>query len=92
MKKKMIKLTELNPGQKLIVKKIKVDKSIRRRLMDIGMVEGTIVECALKSPFNDPIAYFIRGALIAIRQEDTDKVYGILEEDNYEEKILETSK
>ena len=38
--------------------------------MDIGLVEGTPVECLRKSPAGDPKAYLIRGAVIAIRKED----------------------
>ena len=43
---------------------------LRRRFMDIGLVEGTPVECLRKSPAGDPKAYLIRGAVIAIRKED----------------------
>ena len=38
--------------------------------MDIGAINGTLVECVLKSPCGDPKAYLIRGAVIAIRDED----------------------
>lgn len=80
-----VRLSSLKPGEKMIVERIEVRESIRRRLMDIGMIEGTVVECALKSPFNDPTAYFIRGALIAIRKDDAKDVFGtILKEDTYE--------
>ena len=44
--------------------------SIRRRLLDIGLVEDTEVECLGRSPAGDPCAYLIRGAVIAIRSED----------------------
>ena len=40
---------------------------LRRRFMDIGLVEGTPVECLRKSPAGDPKAYLIRGAVLAIR-------------------------
>ena len=43
---------------------------LRRRFMDIGLVEGTPVECLRKSPAGDPKAYLICGAVIAIRKED----------------------
>ncbi len=45
--------------------------SIRRRLQDIGLVEGTEVECVFKAPSGDPSAYLIKGAVIAIREEDS---------------------
>ena len=44
---------------------------MRRRLLDIGLVEGTNIECLQKSPAGDPVAYLIRGAVIALRAEDS---------------------
>mgnify|MGYP001181001857 CR=1 FL=1 len=49
---------------------IAVTASVRRRLLDIGLVEGTEVECVGRSPGGDPAAYLIRGAVIAIRDAD----------------------
>ena len=43
--------------------------SQRRRLLDLGIVRGTDVETAFRSAGGDPIAYRIRGALIALRRE-----------------------
>ena len=48
--------------------------SMRRRLQDIGLIEGTEVECVQKSPAGDPVAYRIRGALIALRSEDSSNI------------------
>ena len=31
--------------------------AMRRRLQDIGLIEGTDIECLQKSPAGDPIAY-----------------------------------
>ena len=38
-------LCEIKQGEKAVVKKLLSDGSIRRRLLDIGLVEGTTVEC-----------------------------------------------
>lgn len=75
MEEELIKLNFLNIGEKGIIKKINSDSSIRRRLLDIGLINGTTIECVLKSPFGDPTAYAIRGAVIAIREEDAKKIY-----------------
>lgn len=63
-------LNELNPGETAVVKELKTRGSIRRRLLDIGLVKDTKVECVGKSPAGDPAAFLIRGAVIAIRSED----------------------
>lgn len=63
-------LNDIRPGQRARIKKLTAQGSIRRRLLDIGLVEDTEVECLGKSPMGDPCAYLIRGAVIAIRSED----------------------
>lgn len=41
----------------------------RRRLLDLGVLPGTVVEADLTSPSGDPTAYRIRDAVIALRKE-----------------------
>lgn len=64
-------LCELKEGQAARVTNILVTGSMRRRLQDLGVIEGTQVECLQKSPSGDPVAYLIRGAAIALRSEDS---------------------
>lgn len=67
-------LKDLKQGQTAKVKSLLATGSIRRRLQDIGLIEGTEVECLQKSPAGDPVAYLIRGAVIALRSEDSSNV------------------
>lgn len=67
----MLELNKIKVGQKAIIKQVKANESIKRRLLDIGLTPGTEIECSLSSPSGNPRAYFIRGTLIAIRNEDT---------------------
>jgi DtxR family Mn-dependent transcriptional regulator len=46
----------------------------RRRLLDLGIVRGTEIEAELMSASGDPIAYRIRGALIALRRHQAEWV------------------
>lgn len=46
----------------------------RRRLFDLGIIPGTKIKPILKSPCGDLIAYEIRGSIIAIREEDSNKI------------------
>lgn len=67
-------LSLLTPGEYGIVKGIAHKSEIRRRLLDLGLVPGTKVMCVIKSPLGDPTAYFVRGALIALRCEDSENI------------------
>ena len=44
---------------------------LRRRLLDLGLVNGTNITAVLKSPTGNPIAYEVRGSIIALRKEDS---------------------
>ncbi len=67
-------LSTLKEGQSAKVKELLATGNIRRRLQDIGLIEGTNVSCVLRSPAGDPVAYLIRGAVIALRTEDSTNV------------------
>lgn len=66
----MKNLFELRLGDKCLVDKILSTGSMRRRLLDIGLIENTPVQCVGQSPQADPKAFLIRGAVIALRSED----------------------
>ena len=67
-------LYDLKPGQEAIVQSLEVSGSLRRRLLDIGLVENTLVRCLGRSILGDPTAYLIRGAVIALRACDSRRV------------------
>jgi len=67
-------LAEMNQGDSAVVCKLESRGGIRRRLQDIGLIPGTKVECVQKSPLGDPIAYLIRGTVIALRSEESSSI------------------
>ncbi len=67
-------LSLLHPGECGVVQGLLCKSSIRGRLQDLGMIEGTKVRCLQKSPLGDPTAFSVRGAVIALRHEDASKI------------------
>ena len=67
-------LSSLPVGNTATVAALNNSGSIRRRLMDMGLIEGTAVTCLHRSPFGDPTAYLIRGTVIALRRKDADEI------------------
>lgn len=51
------------------------DGKERRRILDLGLTKDTLVESLQASPVGDPVAYLIRGTVIALRNEDAAKVW-----------------
>ena len=69
-----ILLCDLPQGLTAHVTELSGDGAIRRRLRDLGLIEGTPIECVGSSPCGDPHAYLIRGAVIAIRRADSQRI------------------
>lgn len=46
----------------------------RRRLFDLGFVPGTVVEVDMVSPLGDPVAYRVRGSVVALRREQANLI------------------
>lgn len=69
-----IALNKLPVGRFGRVRGLTADGGARRRLLDLGLIRDTIVESLRKSPAGDPIAYQIRGAVIALRAEEASTI------------------
>lgn len=67
-------LTDIPVGSKVQVLKLLSTGLPRRRMLDLGLIPGTIIDIVRKSPLGDPIAYNIRGAIIALRREESDQI------------------
>jgi DtxR family Mn-dependent transcriptional regulator len=71
-----IPLHTLKPGQlgQVLELSPRLRGAERRRMMDLGILPGTEIKAEMVSPGGDPIAYRVRGALIALRQEQADMI------------------
>jgi DtxR family Mn-dependent transcriptional regulator len=69
-------LSSLKRGERATV--IKISRACRgtqrRRLMDLGIVPGTVISMEMVSAGGDPKAYNIRGAVIALRKDQASYV------------------
>ncbi len=57
------------------VNKISCDWNIRRRLMDLGIIEDTKIIPVLTSPTGDSKAYDVRKTILALRQDDAKDIF-----------------
>jgi len=46
----------------------------RRRLLDLGFVNGTEIKIDLNSPMQNPVAYSVKGTSIALRRDQASKI------------------
>lgn len=71
----LIPLNMLPIGTTGRVKMLLSDGKTRRRMLDLGLIQGTKVEALRQSPSGGPTAYNIRGAVIALRSDEASKIF-----------------
>ena len=74
MKEKEIPLSQLPMGVRASVTSLNANGAVRRRMLDLGVIGGTQITPLYKSPSGNPVAYRIRGAVIALRSDVSGKI------------------
>ncbi len=69
-----MKLNDLKVGEEATILMVEAKDNIKKRLLDIGLVKGSKVKAILISPGKEMVAYYIKGAVIAIRRDDTENI------------------
>ena len=69
-----VALGELSPGQKAQVERIKGRGEINKRLVDMGLTPGSVIEMGRIAPLGDPIEIKVKGYHLSLRKEEADKV------------------
>lgn len=63
-------LDDLPLNHKGIIIELNCNSSIKRRLLDLGLVPGTYITPVFTSPFGEPTAFEFRNTIISIRKDD----------------------
>lgn len=63
-------LDALAVGHEAVVAEIRADEETRSRFLSLGFVPGGRVCAVQESPWGDPVAYRVCGAVIALRRAD----------------------
>ena len=69
-----LSMDRMREGERARVERNEAREEIRGRLRDLGLIEGTVVRCLHRKASGSMAAYQIRGAVIALRQEDPGRV------------------
>jgi ferrous iron transport protein A len=70
----IITLSQLTPGQSAKIKKINGKGAIRRRLLDMGLTNGTDIAVIKTSPLGDPVEYLVRGYHLSLRKAEAEMI------------------
>ena len=64
-------VADLEPGQKATIKRVQGQGTLRRRLMDLGLLPGTVVELEREAPLGDPLEILVKGTHLSLRREES---------------------
>lgn len=67
-------LKDLNINEKAYIKNINLNGIKKRRLYDLGFINGKVIEKKFTSLFKDPSCYKIKNTFIALRNKDASKI------------------
>lgn len=67
-------LDALAPGEVASVTRVAGDGPIERRLLDLGLLPGTVVSVLRRAPLGDPVEYELRGYRLCLRRSEASRV------------------
>ncbi|MDR2406784.1 MAG: ferrous iron transport protein B, partial [Bacteroidales bacterium] len=69
-----MKLSDIKTGDKAVIIKVLGYGGFRKRIVEMGFIEGKIVESILNAPLNDPIKYRIMGYEVSLRRSEASQI------------------
>jgi len=63
-------LARVPVGGSAVIGHVGGGRAFRRRLMELGVLPGTIVEVVRVAPLGDPLELRVRGCLLSVRREE----------------------
>lgn len=69
-----VPLSTLFPGAKAVVREVRIPVQHRARLLEMGLLVGTIVEIVRFAPLGDPIELKVRGYHLSLRRHEADQI------------------
>lgn len=68
-------LNDLSIGKEAIITAVKGEGALRLRLLDMGLIPGTLVKIIKIAPLGDPIEITLRGYELTIRREHAKEIF-----------------
>lgn len=69
-----MKLSELKPGSKAKIVSLATKSGIKRRLQDMGVLPGEVVEVLKVAPFGDPVEVKVKGYSLSLRKSEAEDI------------------
>ncbi len=76
-----MKLSDLQTGEKAVIVRVNGHGSFRKRLIEMGFIQGKAVRVVLNAPLKDPIEYEIIGYKVSLRREEARQIEVVTEQE-----------
>lgn len=67
-------LSTLTAGCTAVIREIEGEAKLRRRLLELGLLPGTVVTVRKRAPFGDPIQLSLRGFVLTLRASEAKSI------------------
>ena len=74
-------LSDLQTGERAVIVRVNGHGSFRKRLIEMGFIQGKTVRVVLNAPLRDPIEYEIIGYKVSLRREEARLIEVVTEEE-----------
>lgn len=69
-----IPLSQIQRGQRALIKRLTCKGAIRQRMLDMGLVPGAEIEVIRVAPLGDPVEFSIKGYNLTLRRSEAEHV------------------
>ncbi|WFO74960.1 ferrous iron transport protein A [Desulfurococcaceae archaeon MEX13E-LK6-19] len=74
MGSRVLKLSEAREGGVYRVARVEGTGLVKRRILDLGIIPGSIVRVVRRAPLGDPIEVVVRGYPVSVRSSEAEHV------------------
>lgn len=75
-----VNLRHMQPGQKGLIARVSAQGELGRRIRDMGLVPGTLIQVQGRAPLKDPVAIRTRDFTLTLRNNEADFIEVTLED------------
>jgi Fe2+ transport system protein FeoA len=69
-----MRLSDVKQGQSAVIERIGGSGPLRRRILEMGMLNGVEVYVEKYAPFKDPLELIVKGTHISLRVEEASQI------------------
>lgn len=69
-----MKLSEVTPGKSCKVLKVHSSGNLFKRIMEMGLTQGTVIEIERVAPLGDPVEMKLKGYHLSLRKDEADNI------------------